>query len=269
MLDAPYVSVKLLFAILAFITGLCVGSFLNVCIYRIPREISIIFPPSECPNCRKKIKVTDLIPVISYMILRGKCRKCKNPISILYPVVELITGLLWLLAFLKFGFTFETVAAIFLITLLIPVAFIDLEFMIIPNGLVITGLIGGTGVFLFHALYRPVIFFDLPLWYAPLIGMISASGILFIFALVTYFIYKNDGGMGMGDVKIFLPIGLILGARLALLSLFISFMIAGVLSAILLILKKLNRKSAIPFGPFIVIATILIIFTGPDLMFIY
>lgn len=268
MFDFPHMGWEIFFGIAAFIAGMCIGSFLNVCIYRIPLEKSIVFPPSGCPNCGNKIKSIDLIPVVSYILLKGKCRDCKHPISVQYPIVELLTGILWLLAFLKYGFTFETIATIFLITLLIPVAFIDLKHMIIPNGLVITGLIGGTGVFIFHALCRPVIFYNSPLWYAPLIGMVSASGILFIIALIAYFIYRNDGGMGMGDVKIFLPIGLILGLKLALNTLIMSFLMASLVSIILLIFKKLNRKSAIPFGPFIVMAAILASLTGPDFMFI-
>jgi len=269
MLDSADTVFRSLFAILTFVTGMCVGSFLNVCIHRIPREISVAFPPSECPDCGSKIRSTDLIPVVSYIMLKGKCRECKSPISIRYPAVELLTGILWLIAFLRYGFSFETVAAIFLISLLIPVAFIDLEFMIIPNGLVITGLIGGTVVFLFHALCRPVIFHDFPLWYAPLVGMISASGMLFIVAMVTYFIYGNEGGMGMGDVKIFLPIGLILGVRLTLNSLIISFFMAGIVSVVLLILKKVQRKSAVPFGPFIVLAAVLVTLAGPDFPLIF
>ncbi|NMA66317.1 MAG: prepilin peptidase [Clostridiaceae bacterium] len=248
----------MLFSILLFILGMCVGSFLNVCIHRIPMGKSIVFPSSECTNCGEKIRSTDLIPVVSYIMLRGKCRECNNPISIQYPVVELITGLLWLVSFLKYGFTFETVAIIFLITLLIPVAFIDLKYMIIPNGFVITGLIGGIGVVIFHALYRPIIFYDSPLWYAPLIGMISASGILFIIALIGYIIYRNDGAMGMGDVKIFLPIGLILGFKLSLLTLVFSIFLGGITSIFLLLIKKVERKSAIPFGPFIVLSSIII-----------
>jgi len=260
---------KLFFSILALIAGMCVGSFLNVCIYRIPLKKSIVLPHSHCPNCGSKIRKTDLIPVISYIILGGKCRECKKPISIQYPVVELLTGLLWLLTFLRYGFTIETVAAIFLITVLIPVAFIDLKYMIIPNGLVISGLVGGTGVFLFHALCRPVIFYDSPLWYAPLIGMVSASGILFFIALIAFAIYRNDGGMGMGDVKIYLPIGLVLGLKLTLSSLIMSFLIASIFSVILMILKKLNRKSAIPFGPFIVMSVVLTVLAGPGFLLIF
>ena len=121
MVDSLYISMDMLFSILLFILGMCVGSFLNVCIHRIPMGKSIVFPSSECTNCGEKIRSTDLIPVVSYIMLRGKCRECNNPISIQYPVVELITGLLWLVSFLKYGFTFETVAIIFLITLLISV----------------------------------------------------------------------------------------------------------------------------------------------------
>ncbi len=247
----------LFIGIVTFILGLCVGSFLNVCVYRIPAEKSIVRPPSSCPSCGRKLEAVDLVPVLSYIILKGKCRYCKSPISIQYPFVEFITGVIWLATFLRYGISIETLALIFLFSILIPVFLIDFVHMIIPNGLVLTGLLGGAGFFAYHILIHPISFFDSSRWYAPLIGMLSASGILFLVALLGLVIYKNDGAMGMGDVKIFLPIGLILGWKLALLTLFLSVMLGGIISIILLIFKIKDRKSAIPFGPFIVMATLI------------
>jgi leader peptidase (prepilin peptidase)/N-methyltransferase len=251
--------------IFMFLVGLCIGSFLNVCIYRIPLEKSIAFPPSSCPECGSRIKARDLIPVLSYIILRGKCRGCKAKISLQYPLIELITGLIFFLTYRFYGFRFETFALIFLFSILIPVAFIDLKHMIIPNGLVLTGLAGGAAVFLYHIFYRPYALYGSELWYAPLLGMLSASGILFVIAAVGILIYKDDIGMGMGDVKIFLPIGLFLGWKLSLLALFIAVLLAGIVGVILLILRVFNRKSAIPLGPFIVIATVIIGLLGSRL----
>lgn len=128
--------------------------------------------------------------------------------------------------------------------------------MIIPNGLVLTGLAGGAAVFLYHAFVKPFRIYESTLWYTPLVGMVSSSGILFIIALIGLLVYKNDGAMGMGDVKIFMPIGLFLGWKLSLLTLVLSVFFGGITSLVLLILKIKGRKSAIPFGPFIVVAAL-------------
>lgn len=253
---------NIIIGVLIFIFGLCIGSFLNVCIYRIPMEKSIVFPPSTCQSCGNRLKAFDLIPVVSYIMLKGKCRYCDEKISVKYPLVELLTGVVWLLTFLRFRFSIETIAFLFFFSILIPIVFIDLRHMIIPNGLVLTALIGGFGVMATHILYKPFSIFESSLWYTPLIGMVSASGILFVVALLGLLIYKNDGAMGMGDVKLFLPIGLFLGWKLALFTLFLSVMLGGITSIFLLLFRIKDRKSAIPFGPFIVAATFICVFYG-------
>lgn len=255
MIDISSTAFQLFIKILIFIAGLCIGSFLNVCIYRIPLEKSIVLPPSGCPKCNKRLEAIDMIPVLSYIFLKGKCRNCKEPISIQYPIVELLTAVIWLVTYLRYGFTVETVGLIYLFTILIPIFFIDLKHMIIPNGLVLAGLIGGAAAFAYHVFVKPFAPYESSLWYTPLIGMVSASGILFIIAIIGLIIYRNDGAMGMGDVKLFLPIGLLLGWKLALLTLFLSIFLGGITSIILLMLKIKDRKSAIPFGPFIISAT--------------
>lgn len=262
MIDISSIEFQLFMKVFLFLFGLCVGSFLNVIIYRLPEEKSIVFPNSACTDCNEKLRSIDMIPVLSYIFLGGKCRYCKKPISIQYPLIELFTGLVWLFTYIKFGFSIETVAIIFLYTLLIPVAIIDLNHMIIPNGLVLTGFIGGLLLSAYHIFVEPISIYRSTAWYAPFIGMISSSGILFIIALLSFIKYRDDGGMGMGDVKLFIPIGMILGWKLSLLSLFLSIMIGGIISIILLIFKVLNKKSALPFGPFIVISTFLCGFFG-------
>lgn len=259
MIIALSSEVQFIIKVLTFAIGLCVGSFLNVCIYRIPLEQSIIHPSSGCPNCKEKLQPADMVPVLGYLLLKGRCRHCKEPISIQYPFVETMTGIVWLLVYLRYGLTVETVALLFLYSVLIPVAFIDYKYMIIPNGLVLTGLAGGTAVFLYHVFYKPFLLYESTSWFTPIIGMFSASGILFIIAFIGLLVYGNDGAMGMGDVKLFMPIGLFFGWKLAMTALFFSIVLAGVISLILLILRIKDRKSAIPFGPFIIIATF---FTG-------
>jgi leader peptidase (prepilin peptidase)/N-methyltransferase len=266
MIDISSIEFQLFMKVFLFLFGLCVGSFLNVIIYRLPEEKSIVFPNSACTDCNEKLRSIDMIPILSYIFLGGKCRYCKKPISIQYPLIELFTGLVWLFTYIKFGFSIETVAIIFLYTLLIPVAIIDLNHMIIPNGLVLTGFIGGLLLSAYHIFFEPISIYRSTAWYAPFIGMISSSGILFIIALLSFIKYRDDGGMGMGDVKLFIPIGMILGWKLSLLSLFLSIMIGGIISIILLIFKVLNKKSALPFGPFIVISTFLCGFFGNNII---
>lgn len=255
MINISSVEFQLFIKIFIFLTGLCFGSFLNVCIYRIPLEQSIVFPPSGCPKCNNRLEAIDMIPVLSYIFLKGKCRNCKEPISIQYPIVEFLTAVIWLVTYLRYGFTVETAGLIYLFTILIPIFFIDFKHMIIPNGLVLIGLAGGAIVLAYHIFVGPFALYESSLWYTPLIGMVSASGILFAIAIIGLMIYKNDGAMGMGDVKLFMPIGLFLGWKLALLALFLSIMLGGIISIILLLFKIKDRKSAIPFGPFIISAT--------------
>ncbi len=256
MIDVSSSEFRIFAPVFVFLAGLCFGSFLNVCIYRIPLGQSVLHPPSSCPKCKNRLKAKDLIPVFSYIFLKGKCRYCNEPVSIQYPVVEMITSVIWLIIYLRYGFTIEAAGLILLFTILIPVFFIDLQHMIIPNGLVLSGLIGGAAVFLYHVFVKPFGLYESALWYTPLIGMFSSSLILFAVALIGLAIYKNDGAMGMGDVKIFMPIGLFLGWKLSLLTLVISVLLGGITSIILLLFKIKDRKSAIPFGPFIITAAL-------------
>ena len=223
------------------VIGLLIGSFLNVCIYRIPNEKSIIKPPSSCGSCGTRLKPLDLIPVFSYIFLGGKCRYCKKRFSSSYMIVELINSIIYTLAYFRYGISAEMVFSFFLISLLIIVTFIDLDTYTIPDGLVITGLIGGAVLFLYH-IFVGYNLFTSTAWYYPLLGMISSSGILFIIAIIGLIIYGDDGAMGMGDVKIMLPVGLFLGVKLCLTALFIGILMGGILGVVLLIFKKKKGK---------------------------
>lgn len=249
---------------LVFVTGTILGSFFNVVIYRVPMEKSIVFPRSSCGSCGTTLKAKDLIPVLSFIFLRGKCRYCKAEISFRYPLVELLTGILYVILYLKFGLSTEFLFTVYLMSVLIIVFFIDLDHMIIPNGLVIAGLIGGIILSILRFWHDDRLI-DGASWYSPILGMLVTSGFLLLIALVGMAVYGTDA-LGMGDIKIFLPIGLILGLKLAILSLVFSVFIGGLTGLFLIITGLKNRKSHIPFGPFIVAGTFLSIIFGYDIL---
>ena len=170
------------------VLGLVIGSFLNVCIYRIPKELSVVNPPSACPSCGKRLQPLELIPVISFLWLRGRCKGCGTQISWRYPLVEFLTGMLFLAAYINWGFTWETLKAVIFISLIIPIAFIDFEFKIIPNVLSIPGILIGLILS-----YQRI--FD------SLIG--AALGFTIIFLIIIL----SRGGMGRGDVKLLAMLG--------------------------------------------------------------
>lgn len=234
--------------VIIFITGLLIGSFLNVCIYRIPREESISYPPSHCTNCGTRIMWYDLIPVVSYIILGGKCRACKDRISIKYHMVELFTGVIFLCLYLSFGFSIEFFKYIVFVSLLIVIGIIDLNTTDVYLKTTITGIIFGIifvviGNYLGSGIMEYV--------YGALLG----GGIISLIILVT-------NGMGWGDAEICLMSGIFLGLKLTVVMLFFSFIIGGISGVILILLKKKSRRDYIPFGPFISIAAILTVFIG-------
>jgi leader peptidase (prepilin peptidase) / N-methyltransferase len=251
--------------IFAVVLGLCIGSFLNVLIYRLPRGESIIKPGSHCVKCGTGIKPQYLIPVISYLLLKGRCRYCGDRLSWRYPGVELLTAAVFAVLSMKYALQFEFFAYAFLMTILIAVLFIDLEHMIIPDELVIAGLAGGAAVIVYN-LFSPMAIYGDTLWWNPLVGMFTGSGILLVVALIGMGIYRSDEAMGMGDVKIFAPIGIFLGWKMALLALLLAVLISGVTSLILILFRIRKLKSAIPFGPFIVIASFIVLVRGWELL---
>lgn len=247
------------------LVGLIIGSFLNVCIYRIPREESIVKPPSHCPNCGKRLTVIDLVPVFSYLFLRGKCRHCGVKISPRYAMVELLTALTFVILFHKFKLTVDFFASAYLMSILIAIFFIDLEHMIIPDGLVLAGLIGGIPLVVYN-LFRPVQTYGDRNWWTPLIGMLSGFLVLLFIGLVGLLIYKTDEAMGGGDIKLFAPLGLFLGWKLIIVAFLLSVFSAAFVSVILIITKVKNRKSTVPFGPFIVIGTFVTYIYGWEIL---
>lgn len=241
--------------IFILIYGLLIGSFLNVCIYRIPKEESIAFPPSHCTSCEKRIKWYDLIPVISYVFLKGKCRYCGKKISIRYPLIELLTGVFFLALYINFGLTFQFFKFVIFICFLLVIGIIDLDTTDIYDNTIYLGII--LGVILLIINYFLGYGFITYLW-----GAFTGGGIISLIILLTK-------GMGWGDAEFCLFCGLFLGFANTLLLLFISFIIGALAGIILILLKLKSRKDYLPFGPFIAIASIITVFWGNEIISFY
>jgi len=254
--------------IIILIIGLLLGSFYNVCIYRIPKGESIINPPSHCTKCGTKLKFLDLFPVISYLAFKGKCRYCGEKISYRYILVEIITSFSFIILYIKFGMTLQFLGFLWLVSILIIITFIDIDYMIIPDGLVILGIVGGVILFALN-IFFPIKFYQDNNWWNPLIGAIIGSGFLLLVAYIGFYIYKSEEALGMGDVKLFIPIGLFLGWKITIIALALSIFMCAVSTSFLVIIKILNRKSAIPFGPFIGVGTFLAILYGNSILLWY
>lgn len=254
-------------AVCAF--GLVFGSFANVLIYRIPREKSIVKGPSSCVKCGTRLRPMELVPVFSYIFLKGRCRYCGAPISPRYPIVELITAAVFTALFARFGLTAAFFAYAYLMLILIAVLFIDYDHRIIPDELVIAGLAGGAIAFAFN-IFRPggLVYGD-GNWWTPLAGIASGSGALLLVAVIGSLVYRTDDAMGMGDVKLMAPIGVFLGWKLGLAALFFSVLLAGVTSLLLIALRLKGRKDTIPFGPFIVAGAFIAILWGWKIIYWY
>lgn len=237
------------------IIGSLIGSFLNVCIHRIPKGKSISYPPSHCPKCESRLKPIDLIPILSYIIGRGKCRYCGEGISPQYPIVELLNGLIYVLIYLRFGLTAYFFKYAVLSSLLVVISFIDFKYQLIPDRLNIFCL----GIGLISIILNPN-------WTAVVnsaIGLFVGGGLFLIIAIIT------NGAMGGGDIKLMGALGFCLGWRDILLISLLSFVIGAIVSLFLLASKIKGRKDYIPFGPFIAIAAVITMLYGDQLIQIY
>lgn len=242
--------------ILISLYGLVIGSFLNVCIYRIPREESIVFPSSHCPNCGTKLKAYDLVPLLSYIVQRGKCRYCGEKISPQYPIVELLNSLVYILIYNKFGLSLSFIFYGIIFSILIVIAFIDLKEMIIPDILVIL-------IIIITIIYKVLLF----LLYSKSPDLLNSIGGLVLSSLLfVLIILVSKGGMGGGDVTLIGSLGFILGIKNIFLTIFLSFILGAIISVILLITKIKGKKDPIPFGPFIILGFFITLFWGEDLI---
>jgi len=227
--------------ILIALFGLVWGSFLNVVIHRLPREINIVFPPSACPVCRKRIRPYDNIPVLSYLILRGKCRYCKTPIPFTYFLVELLTPLSFLILFSRYGLDPSFFVSCLFASAMIVLAFIDFYHQILPDEITLPGIV----LALIYSVFRP----DMSLRQA-LIGAISGAGfLLFIYGI--YLVLRKKEGLGMGDVTMLLFIGAFLGLKLTILTLMAASFSGALVGAVLIFSRKEDLQYALPFGTFL------------------
>ncbi len=256
-----------------FLFGLLIGSFLNVCILRIPREESIILPASRCPACHTPIKPYDNIPVLSWMLLAGKCRACKAKISPLYPAVELLTALLFLASYFAFGLTLDAAKWAIFCALLVVLTVTDVLERILPDAVNFAGF--GLGiVFSFFskptdgaALWLSGKLFEFPppnpvlAFVDALVGAAVGSGLLWVVS-EGYFRLRGREGMGLGDVKMMLMVGAFLGMKRTLLTVLAGSLLGSVIGLLLILLLRKGRDYELPFGTFLGIAAALVVFFG-------
>ena len=242
--------------IISIIFGALVGSFLNVCIFRLPKEESIIWPGSHCPHCKKPIKFYDNIPLISYLLLKGRCRYCKGSISLQYPLVEGITALSSLFLIIKFGPSLSYLFYSAFVAALIVITVIDLYHQIIPDAISLPGI----GVGLLASLLIPEITFS-----NSLIGILLGGGSLFIVATFYQWLFKREG-MGGGDIKLLAMIGAFLGWKAVLLTILLSSLIGSMTGILMMVVKGKDFKYAIPFGPFLSLGAVISLFYGEEIV---
>ena len=234
-----------------FVMGLCVGSFLNVVIARVPEGRSVVSPGSACPRCKAEIQWFDNVPLVSYALLRARCRHCGEPISIRYPLVELVTGLLFVLAGWQAGLGVDLLPALVLLATLVAITAIDLDRQLIPDVLSLPGI--AAGLLLSTLTGKPG-------WLDSLIGALVGGAIFFVI------IVASRGGMGGGDMKLGAMLGAFLGWKLVLVGIMLSVLAGGVLAIVLLALRRRGRKDAVPFGPFLALGGAVSLFWGQALL---
>lgn len=244
--------------LVSIIFGLCVGSFLNVCIYRIPRGISIVRPSSRCTSCDTPIRPWQNIPVVSYILLRGRCGNCGERISLQYPIVEALTAFLFWLVLHLFGWEWHTPVLLTFVSAMVVITFIDLEFQIIPDKISLPGMLVGLVSSFFlpdpFALHQPVGILN------SLIGLFLGGGLFYIIALV------SRGGMGGGDVKMMAMVGAFMGWKAVLLTTFLGSLTGSLVGVFLMIFKGGTRKTKIPFGPFLAFGSIISLYFGGNIL---
>jgi leader peptidase (prepilin peptidase) / N-methyltransferase len=240
---------------ISFVFGAAIGSFLNVCIWRIPEGKSIVFPSSHCPKCGKSIRPFDNIPVMSWLILRGRCRDCGESISARYPLVELLTALLSLALFWLYGASLQYLAAFLFTAALIVITFIDFDHQIIPDVISLPGI---PVFFLLAVFVMGIGFLD------SLLGLLVGGGSLYVIA-VGYELLTKREGMGGGDIKLLAMIGAFLGWKSLFFVVFMSSILGAAVGIVLILIKGKDMKYAVPFGPFLSIAAVLYLFAGREL----
>lgn len=234
-----------------FIYGIIFGSFFNVVGLRVPKKESIVSPPSHCTKCNRKLRPFDLIPIFSYIALRGKCKECGQRISPIYPMMEFVTGVLFAFAYYRIGFSYELIISLLFVSLLVIITVSDLSYMIIPDKVLLPFAIS----FLILRWLIPT-----SPWWDSLLAAAVGFSVLFFIAVV------SKGGMGGGDIKLFFVIGLVLGTMNTLLTLFIAALIGSIVGIFVLKKTGKGRKTPVAFGPSIAAAAVLSYFYGVDIV---
>jgi leader peptidase (prepilin peptidase)/N-methyltransferase len=247
----PGVFIVWIETLFAFILGACAGSFLNVCIWRIPAGKSVVSPPSHCPACKARLGFLDLVPVLSYVYLRGRCRRCGAPFSSQYALVELGTGVLFALVWTQFGLSWATPAGWVLVSVLVTAAVIDIHHQIIPNRVLLAGFVLGLPLAALQS------------WTSLTMGLLAflAAG-LFLLAVAVV----SRGGMGGGDVKLAALMGLYLGPAGVAAALFLAFLTGGAAAIALLATGRKTRKDPVPFGPYLALGGVAALLWGGELV---
>jgi leader peptidase (prepilin peptidase)/N-methyltransferase len=241
---------------LAFLIGACVGSFLNVCIHRMPLRQSVVWPASHCPSCGGAIAPHDNVPLVSYALLKGRCRACRAPISLRYPLVELANGLGYALILWRFGLGWPALIYAVLFSALLIVSGIDWAHQIIPDRITLPGI--GLGL-LAAATVLPVRLQD------AVLGVLVGGGILWLLAWASPYLFGKEG-MGGGDIKLLAMIGAFLGWKPALLTIMIGALTGSVVGVLMILLKRMRRDQYLPFGPFLALGAVVALFCHQELL---
>ena len=239
--------------------GLVIGSFLNVCIYRMPRDMSIVFPSSRCPSCNRPIRAWDNIPVISYLVLKGRCRQCGARISLRYPAVEALNAFLYVSVYWRYGLEWSSVVYALFCSALVVITFIDLDFQIIPDRITLPGIPLGI---IAGSLLLPDPFMRVTLlgYKAAIAGFLAGGGFFYLVAAL------SRGGMGGGDIKLMAMVGGLMGWKAVLLTTFLGSLSGSVVGIFLMVVKGRGRKSKIPFGPFLALGAVITLFFGQEIL---
>ena len=243
------------FAVLLGLLGLAVGSFLNVCIYRLPRRESLNWPASHCPSCSRPLAWYENIPVISWIVLRGRCRTCREAISPIYPVVEIITAAVFVAGYGIYDLTPLVAARLLFACAMIVLFAIDFRHYILPNVITLPGIAVGFVL----SVFLP------PGWQASLIGLLAGGGLLFLIA-ETYYRLRGIEGLGMGDVKMLAMIGAFLGWKLMLVTLVLASFAGSFVGIGLMVGRRGDMKAALPFGTFLAVGALVAAVVGDPLL---
>lgn len=242
-----------------FTFGAIIGSFLNVCIARLPDGRSVVTPPSHCPKCQTYLSWYENIPILSYLVLGGRCRTCKIRISPIYPAVEVLTGALAVALFLRLGPTLAFAGYFAFAAALVVITFIDLDHQIIPDVISLPGIVVGLAFSLVSPLVTPI---------DAILGVLAGGGVLLSVAWL-YKTFRGQDGMGGGDIKLLAMIGAFLGWQSIFVTLFVGSVIGSIIGVVVMLYEGADSKLAIPFGPFLAGGALVYLFWGERIIAFY